>query len=31
MHVHVHVIGGGEPLGAMIVRKNMEEVLKWVD
>ena len=22
MHVHVHVIGGGEPLGPMIVRKN---------
>jgi histidine triad (HIT) family protein len=23
MHVHVHVIGGGEPLGPMIVRKNI--------
>ena len=23
MHVHVHVIGGGEPLGAMVVRKNI--------
>jgi histidine triad (HIT) family protein len=22
MHVHVHVIGGGEPLGPMIVRKS---------
>lgn len=22
MHVHVHVIGGGEPLGPMIVRKG---------
>jgi len=22
MHVHVHVIGGGEPLGPMIVRRN---------
>ncbi|HET9046800.1 MAG TPA: histidine triad nucleotide-binding protein [Casimicrobiaceae bacterium] len=22
MHVHVHVIGGGEPLGPMLVRKN---------
>ena len=22
MHVHVHVIGGGEPLGPMIARKN---------
>ena len=22
MHVHVHVIGGGEPLGPMLVRRN---------
>ena len=32
MHVHVHVIGGPEPLGPMIAAQetNLEESTTWV-